>query len=224
MKTFLKLATLATLAALGGLTGCSDSKAYETAMCALVDVSGTYADEKDNVVRIVKAGVVPHLMPGDSLFFITIDSNSYNEEDLIASLKLDYVPSKANQQKLAFADKLDEFGESRTRSQYTDISGAMMLCKDYVSNTGSGNQAMLIFSDMREELQAGLTRDFSETEFEGMDVAAMNVIKLNADSADPAVYRDRLDEWERKVTESGARSWSIIVDPVKIPDYIQQLK
>lgn len=207
-----------------GAAACSDSKDYETAMCALADISGTYAQEKQNVARIIKAGVVPHLMPGDSLFFITIDSNSYNEDDLVASLTLDYVPSKANEQKLAFAEKLDAFAESNARSQFTDISGAMMLCKDYLSSTGAGNQAMLIFSDMKEELQPGSKRQFSENEFEGIDIAAMNVIKLNADSADPAVYRKRLEQWEQTVTDSGALSWSNIVDPVKIPEYIRQLK
>lgn len=218
------LVSILTAGALIGLLACSDSKQYETAMCALVDVSGTYAEEKQSVVNIIKAGVVPHLMPGDSLFAITIDSNSYNEDDLIASLTLDYVPSKANQQKLAFAANMDQFAEGKARAQYTDISGAMMLCKDYLGSTGSGNQAVLIFSDMKEELQSGLKRDFASDEFDGIDIAAMNVIKLNADSVDPEVYRDRLKQWESKVTDSGARSWSVIVDPVKIPTYIQQLK
>jgi hypothetical protein len=34
--------------------GCGDSKQYETAMCALIDVSGTYAHEKANVVRTIR--------------------------------------------------------------------------------------------------------------------------------------------------------------------------
>ncbi|MCP4433297.1 MAG: hypothetical protein GY806_20160, partial [Gammaproteobacteria bacterium] len=88
---------------------CSDNKLYETSYCALVDTSGTYAAEKDNVVKIVKAGVVPEMVPGDSLFFVKIDSNSYAEENLVTKLTLDYRPSKANSQKLALAKTLDEF-------------------------------------------------------------------------------------------------------------------
>lgn len=206
------------------LTACSDNKAYETALCAMADVSGTYADEKDDVARIIKAGVISEMMPGDSLIFVIIDSNSYKEENLKSTLKLDYVPSNANQQKLDFANKLDEFSENRTRADYTDISGAMMLCADYLKSTGSGNQAMLIFSDMKEELKDGLVRDFSESRLDGMHIAAMNVIKLDADSVDPAVYQRRLRDWEQRVMQANARSWQVIVDPVKIPEYIDQLR
>ncbi|HEY3487108.1 MAG TPA: VWA domain-containing protein, partial [Gammaproteobacteria bacterium] len=142
MKRTIKI-SMAVLIAFG-LSGCGDSKQYETAMCALVDISGTYAHEKPNVVKIIKAGLIPNLEPGDSLFFITIDSNSYNEEDLQAKVTLDYIPSKANSQKLEFANKLDEFAKGELRSQYTDISGAMMLCSDYLKNTGSGNKAIIV--------------------------------------------------------------------------------
>lgn len=206
------------------LTACSDNKAYETALCAMADTSGTYADEKANVARIIKAGVISEMTPGDSLIIVTIDSNSYKEENLKSTLKLDYIPSNANQQKLAFANKLDEFSKDPDRSDYTDISGAMMLCADYLESTGSGNQAMLIFSDMKEELKDGLVRDFSGSEFDGMHIAAMNVIKLDADSVDPAVYRKRLHDWEQRVKQANATSWKVIIDPVKIPEYIDQLR
>lgn len=215
---------LITLIIPGLLTACSDNKAYETALCAMADTSGTYAAEKDNVARIIKAGVITEMLPGDSLIFVTIDSNSYDEDNLKSTLKLDYIPSNANQQKLAFANKLDEFSKNRISADYTDISGAMMLCADYLKSTGSGNQAMLIFSDMKEELQDGLVRDFSEDQLEGMHIAAMNVIKLDADSVDPAIYRQRLQDWDRRVKQANAGSWQVIVDPVKIPAYIEQLR
>lgn len=221
MKKIIKISVVAALL-LGA--GCSDSKQYETAMCALIDVSGTYAHEKSNVVRAIKAGLLPGLEPGDSLFFITIDSNSYNEEDLRAKVTLDYIPSKANDQTLAFAKTLDEFAKTDLRSKHTDISGAMMLCSDYLKNTGSGNRAIIVFSDMKEELAPGLKRDFKPTEFEGTDIAALNVIKLNKDSTDPEIYRQRMIDWEKRVMAAGAKSWTMIIDATKIPEYIEQLK
>jgi len=212
------------LACFASLAGCSDNKPYETAMCAIADTSGTYADQKQNVARIVKAGIISEMMPGDSLFFLTINSNSYNEENLRNKFKLDYIPSRANEQRLAFARSLDQFAEDPARAEYTDISGAMMLCSDYLKATGSGNRAMLIFSDMKEELKKGLKRDFSDDQLQGIHVAAMNVIKLNADSADPAVYRQRLAGWQKRLMNAGASSWDVIVDPVKIPDYLDHLR
>lgn len=222
MKKIIKISTAATALLLAA--GCSDSKQYETAMCALIDVSGTYAHEKPNVVRTIKAGLLPGLEPGDSLFFITIDSNSYNEEDLMAKVTLDYIPSKANEQTLVFAKTLDEFAKSDLRSSHTDISGAMMLCSDYLKNTGSGNRAIIVFSDMKEELQPGLKREFKPTEFEGTDIAALNVIKLSKDSMDPEIYRQRMADWEKRVLAAGAKSWTMIIDSTKIPEYIEQLK
>ncbi|HEX5057258.1 MAG TPA: VWA domain-containing protein [Gammaproteobacteria bacterium] len=222
MKRNIRISVAATILLLGA--GCSDSKQYETAMCALVDVSGTYAQEKPNVVRAIKAGLLPELEPGDSLFLITIDSNSYNEEDLRAKLTLDYIPSKANEQTLAFAKTLDAFAKNDMHSSHTDISGAMMLCSDYLKNTGSGNRAIITFSDMREELQSGLKREFRPTEFEGTDIAALNVIKLNKDTMDPEIYRQRMADWEKRVMAAGAKSWTVILDATKIPEYMERLK
>lgn len=220
-----KISTLCLAASLVFLTSsCSDNASYEAAMCALADVSGTYADEKANIVKITKSRIVSKMLPGDSLFFIRIDSNSYNEGDLVATLTLDYIPSKANQQKVAIAEKLDDFAKASTRSRYTDISGAMMLCADYLNTTDSGKRIVFVFSDMKEELKPGTTREFAEDEFANTHIAAMNVIKLNADSADPKVYRDRLKNWEKRTKAAGALSWEILNDSVKIPEYIESLR
>ncbi len=223
MQTKIKHALLAvTLAATIG--GCSDSKQYETSYCALIDISGTYASEKSSVVNTVKAGIVPQMIPGDNLFFVKIDSNSYSEENLVTKLTLDYRPTKANSQKLAVAQKLDEFGRGKARSSLTDISGALMLCSDYLKATGTGTKVMFVFSDMNEELPEGVVRRFAEDEFDGIDIVAMNIIKLNKDSANPEVYRKRLEKWNERTTASGARSWSTLIDATKIPEYIVQLK
>lgn len=206
------------------LAGCSETRMYETAICALVDVSGTYADEKANVTRLIKAGILPEMVSGDSLFFITIDSNSFSEENLKHKVTLDYRPSHANRQKLNFANALDEFAASGTRSSYTDISGAMMLCSDYLKNTGTSTQLVFIFSDMQEDLQQGVSRTFEENEFAGIHFAAMNVIKLAKDSSDPQIYRNRLREWERRVADAGAAQWQVIFESSHIPQFIAKAK
>lgn len=206
------------------IVGCSENKEYETSFCALADVSGTYAREKANIVQIIKAGILPEMVPGDSLFLITIDSNSYSETNLQTKITLDYRPSEVNIQKLAFSRALNDFAKDGTTSQHTDISGAMMLCSDYLKDTDSGNQMMFIFSDMAEELPAGVVREFSEHEFSNIDIAAMNVIKLNKDSLNPEIYRNRLKSWQEKVDAADARSWSTIIDATKIQEYIYEVK
>lgn len=223
MKTSIKHTLLAATLATA-LAACTDSKQYETSYCSLIDISGTYASEKASVVNTVKAGIVPQMIPGDSLFFVKIDSNSYSEENLVTRLTLDYRPTRANSQKLAVAQKLDEFGRGKARSNLTDISGALMLCSDYLKATGSGKQVMFVFSDMNEELPQGVVRKFAEGEFEGIDIVAMNIIKLTKDSANPEVYRKRLEQWQKRAIASGARSWKTLIDGSKIPEYIVQVK
>lgn len=206
------------------IAACSDTKQYETAYCTLVDISGTYASQKKDVVKIVKAGVVPQMVPGDSLFFVKIDSNSYAEENLVTKLTLDYRPTNANNQKLALAKKLDKFASGKARSKLTDISGALMLCSDYLKATKAGTQIMFVFSDMKEELGPGVVRKFQGDEFEGINIAAMNVIKLNKDSSNPEVYRNRLKHWDKKLLKSGAENWDNLIDATKIPEFIVAAK
>lgn len=206
------------------VAACSDNKYYETSYCALVDVSGTYASEKATVVNTIKAGIVPEMIPGDSLFFVMIDSNSYSEDNLVTKMTLDYRPTKANSQKLAVAAKLEDFGRGKARSRMTDISGALMLCSDYLKSTQSGTQVMFVFSDMNEELPKGVVRKFAGDEFAGIDIVAMNIIKLKKDSSNPEVYRTRLHDWEERTLNSGARSWKTLVDATKIPEYINEVK
>jgi hypothetical protein len=164
------------------------------------------------------------MIPGDSLFFIKIDSNSYSEDNLVTKLTLDYRPTRANSQKLAVARKLDDFGKGTARSNLTDISGALMLCSDYLKATRSGTKVMFVFSDMNEELPKGVVRKFADDEFDGIDIVAMNIIKLNKDSINPEVYRKRLEQWHQRATTSGARSWNTLIDATKIEEYILQVK
>ena len=206
------------------ITGCSESKKYEASICALIDVSGTYAEEKRDVVTIIKAGILSEMLPGDSLFIIAIDSNSFSQENLLHKLKLDYRISHANSQKLAVSRKLDEFASGSLRSDFTDITGAMMLCGDYLKSTDAGAQMMFVFSDMQEDLQNGLSREFGEFEFENMHIAAMNVIKLTDDSNNPQIFRKRLAMWEDSVVGAGASSWDVLVDPSKITEYIKKMR
>lgn len=219
IKYFLVAVSLSSM-----IAACTDSKEYETSYCTLVDISGTYSAEKKGVVNIVKAGILPKMIPGDSLFFVKIDSNSYSEENLVTKLTLDYRPTKANNQKLILSKKLDKFGKGKAKSRMTDISGAMMLCSDYLKATRSGTQVIFIFSDMREELPAGVVRKFADDEFAGIDIAAMNVIKLKKDSANPEVYRKRMRKWDQLFTSSGANSWTTLLDATKIEEFIYGVK
>lgn len=176
------------------------------------------------MVTIIKAGIVPKMLPGDSVSLIAIDSSSYNEKNIKAQLKLDYKPSQANVQRIEFANELDKFAAEKTSAKYTDISGAMMLCSGYLKSTQAGTQAMFIFSDMKEELKPGLKRSFNDDEFVNIHIAAMNVIKLNTDNTNPQIYRSRIKNWEERVMKHGAASWKADLKPTDLAEYIDSLR
>lgn len=212
---------LALLAACLLPAGCSDGRRYDQAIGVLVDVSGTYADEREETVRVLKREVLPQLLPGDTLLVARIDSDSYDRENLEALLTLDRRPSHANAQKLEVARLLDEFAARPARSSHTDIPGAIMLASEYLGETGAGSRVLLIFSDMQEDLPAGSTRRLADGELAGTRVVAMNVKRLDRDQADPAVFRGRLEGWGERVVAAGATEWRTFLDPTKLPEYLE---
>lgn len=196
---------------------CTDARSHARATCVLVDVSGTYADQRDEVVRVIRSGLLPEARPGDSFTVIRIDEGSYDRRAVEATATFDSQPSRANAQKLTLAGKLDRFARSRTRAaRYTDISGALLLAADYLRQTQAGRKSIVIFSDMREELPPGSRRALAPGELRGIDVVAMNVKRLASDNRDPAGYRRRLAEWGARLSRAGAASFRVVLEPEEL--------
>jgi hypothetical protein len=206
------------------LTACTDESRYDQAICVLIDESGTYSDQKQEVVRILKREVLPAMEPGDTLLVIRIDDESYGKDNVEALITLDARPSRANAQKLALAQKLDAMAQRSLASEHTDIPGAMMLGSEYLRELGSGSRVMLVFSDMQEDLAPGTRRTLTDDEFAGVYVAAMNVKRLGADNADPMAFRRRLAAWEKRVLDAGGKGWRTFMDPSKLAEYLSEAR
>jgi len=203
---------------------CTEGRNYDQVVSVLIDVSGTYADERRQAVDIVKREILPHMVPGDTLLVVRIDSESYDRENVEALLTLDRRPSHANAQKLAVARRLDAFAAERGGAQHTDIPGALMLASEYLGEIEAGSRVILVFSDMLEDLPPGTSRRLAKTELDGAHVVAMNVKHLGRDNANPDVYRKRLAQWERRVGDAGAEDWRTVMDPAKLPDYLASIR
>jgi hypothetical protein len=196
----------------------------EQAICILIDISGTYADQKQEVVKLVKREVLPAMVPGDTLITILIDSESYERDNLATLTTLDARPSRANAQKLALSRQLDEFASKSSRSRFTDIPGAMMLGAEYLQEADGDSRVMLVFSDLQEDLPEGAKRTMRKDEFAGIQVVAMNVKRLEHDSADPEVYRRRLEAWRTRVVDAGGAGWQTLMDASKLPGMLEQMR
>jgi hypothetical protein len=204
--------------------GCGQGRRYDQAICVLIDVSGTYADQKEEVVKVIKRDVLPAMVPGDTFITILVDSQSYEKGNVQSVTTLDARPSRANAQKLALARRLDTFAASEERSEYSDIPGAMMLGAEYLREVASDSRVMLVFSDLQEELPAGARRQMRKDEFEGIEVVAVNVKRLEGDGADPEAFRQRLGAWETRVEDSGGAGWRTFMDSSKLADYLAQIR
>lgn len=196
------------MTAVFAFSACTQQKPT-TGLYLLLDTSGTYTKELKKAQQIIHY-YLAQLEPGDSFAVARIDSGSFSESDIIAKVSFDHRPSRANEQKRAFSATITQFIETVQSSAYTDISGGLLLAKEYLNETGADKKYILVFSDMQEELPKGYKRDF-DIDLPDFEVIALNVTKLRSDNQDPTQYMQRLKEWQLKVEQSGGK-WRMIND------------
>jgi hypothetical protein len=195
---------------LGLAWGCADSRNHAHAVYMLVDTSGTYAEEIGKAQQIVNY-LLGTLQPGDSLAVARVKSRSFSEKDIVAKATFDSRPSQANTQKRAFKQQIEAFTATARGSVYTDITGGLIQGAMFLNETGAGRKTILIFSDMQEELDKAAVRDFP-IDLKDIRVVAVNVVKLKTDNVDPRRYMGRLEDWQKRVVNAGAREWRVIND------------
>ena len=191
------------------LAGCSEEVPHTRGVYMLMDTSGTYTQELEQAQRVINY-ILANLEPGDSFAVARVDTASFSEKDIIAKVAFDDRPSRANQQKRDFRDKIDKFVKSVKASSYTDITGGTLQAIEWLTEAGTGHNTILIFSDLQEDLKEGYIRDIP-LQLAGFKVVALNVTKLRSDNVDPREYLDRLANWQQRV-ESGGGSWQVVND------------
>jgi len=204
----MKNTILITLCAL--LISCTgESTPRNTGVFMLVDTSGTYTEELDKAEQIIRY-TLSRLDATDSFAVARIDTGSFSEKDIVAKASFDDRPSAVNRQKRLFAQQVSDFVTSADPSPYTDITGGLLQAVEFLNEKGTGQKTILIFSDLKEDLQEGYIRDI-EVELQGFEVIALNVTKLRSDNIDPREYMGRLEEWQGRVEKTGGQ-WRVIND------------
>jgi len=105
---------------------------------------------------------------------------------------------------------VSDFVRNAQSSPYTVITGGVLQAVEFLNEKGTRRKTILIFSDLKEDLQEGYVRDI-ELDLDGFDVIALNVTKLRSDNVDPREYLGRLADWQTRVEKSGGR-WRVIND------------
>lgn len=191
------------------LAACGDDTPRTRGVYMLMDTSGTYTRELKQAQRVINY-ILANLQPGDSFAVARVDTGSFSEKDIIAKVTFDDRPSRANQQKREFRDRIDRFVKSVKGSAYTDITGGMLQAIEWLNESRAGHKTILIFSDLKEDLKEGYVRDIP-LQLGGFKVVALNVTKLRSDNVDPREYLNRLAAWQERV-ESGGGSWQVVND------------
>ena len=197
------------LAAALVLAACGPAAPTNTGVYLLLDTSGTYSGEIKKAEHIILY-MLSQLEPADSFAVARIDTGSFSEKDIIAKATFDDRPSTANRQKRAFAGQLKAFVEQSNASPHTDITGGLLQAVEFLNEKHSGRKAILIFSDLKEDLAKGYVREVP-LELKGFEVVALNVTKLRSDNYDPREYLARVESWRAKVEDGGGR-WRMIND------------
>ena len=204
MKQALLIIALSLLAACSTENTPSNSGVY-----MLLDTSGTYRQELDKAEQIIRY-TLSKLGETDAFAVARIDTGSFSEKDIVAKASFDDRPSAVNRQKRVFAQQVAEFVDSADPSPYTDITGGLLQAVEFLNEKGTGHKTILIFSDLKEDLQEGYVRDI-DVPLEGFEVIALNVTKLRSDNIDPREYLGRLEEWQSRVEKTGGE-WRVIND------------
>jgi hypothetical protein len=192
------------------LASCSnDTAPRNSGVYMLLDTSGTYAEELTKAEQIIRF-TLSRLDASDSFAVARIDTGSFSEKDIIAKASFDDRPSAVNRQKRLFAQQVSEFVENATPAPYTDITGGLLQAVEFLNEKGTGTKTILIFSDLKEDLEKGYIRDI-DVPLEGFNVIALNVTKLRSDNIDPREYLGRLQEWQGRVEKTGGQ-WRVIND------------
>jgi hypothetical protein len=199
----------ASIAAALLVAGCAPPAPRNTGVYMLLDTSGTYAEELEKAEQIINY-TLSRLDALDSFAVARIDTGSFSEKDIVAKVTLDDRPSTANMQKRQFSQTVGGFLESVDRSSHTDITGGLLQAAEFLNEKQPGRKTILIFSDLKEDLEQGYVRDFA-VPLEGFEVVALNVTKLRSDNIDPREYLERLETWRKKVEAEGG-TWRVIND------------
>ncbi len=191
------------------LVACTRSTLNNHGVYMLLDTSGTYSEELQKAEQIIRFAL-SRLDATDTFAVARIDTGSFSEKDIVAKVTLDDRPSAMNKQKRLFAQQVQTFVGSVRSSRYTDITGGILQGVEFLNEKAPGRKTILIFSDLKEDLQAGYVRDIS-LELDGFTVIALNVTKLRSDNINPREYLDRVSDWESVVQKAGGK-WRVIND------------
>ncbi len=205
---------LALVLLLALLAGCGQPANNSRAAFVLIDISKDYATELKQA-QALSNYLLGNLNAGDSMAIAFIDNSSFTERNLIARATFDHRPSVANQQKRQVQAQLNAFIERfRVPSYHSDVTGGVLLARDYLMDTDAGTRYLFLLSDLHEDAPPWVNRDVT-VDLTGIQVVAINVKRQRSDNNNPQAYHQRLANWQQRVEEAGG-GWRLVSDMARL--------
>lgn len=199
---------------------CTDGSEDARALCALVDASGTYADERTKAVDLLRRVLVSELRAGDTVLIGLIDARSYDPDNIMLQSRIAERPSVAVRQRAEVAAALLELASPQGSARYTDISGGLMMCRDLLAESAAPHRSILLLSDLVEDLKPGDVRELDRDALDGLRVLAINVKRMERDQRNPKAYTQRIAEFRQRVVEGGASGFEIVSTPERLREVL----
>lgn len=212
------LVAIALLALCGPGAGAQLPVEARSHITVLVDLSGTWLDNKSRtanrheleVVATTIAALVPTLKAPVEVQYFEIGDASFSRAPLCsARFSPSIFPSMATGAEFSDLKKLIEyFGEDCTRlilmkspAKFTDITGALNTVARIASLRDSLYSGLIVLSDFQEERRRSQTGDIGS--LRGMHVLLLYRV-LEADRLDPARLDSRISAWQARLHRAGA--------------------
>lgn len=212
---------LSTSLVLPAAAACDSLREPNVALCVLHDMSGSYFRELGRNIAQIRL-LTSTLRAGDQVMIARIDSCSFsNEAIIVPRRRISDTPSRRVGELLALGNELEAFHRTAKRTDFTDIRGALLQALAELRGIKAAKRQVVIFSDLEDDLPRDCRRDaLAAIDLRGIDVSAVNVIKLPEDNRDPQRYFARLATWKRLVEGNGG-TWSVLSD---VAPLVEQLR
>src|SRR3977135_2090025 len=125
------------------LTACSPQAPHNTGVYLLIDTSGSYNRQVTKAEQIILFAL-SRLQPLDSFAVARINTASFTEKNIVAKATFDDRPSTANQQKRAFASRVEKFVDESRPAPYTDITGGLLQAIEVLNEEKNGRRESLV--------------------------------------------------------------------------------
>ncbi|MDQ1362155.1 MAG: hypothetical protein QG652_15 [Pseudomonadota bacterium] len=202
------------------LLSCSQSAPDHRAIHVLIDRSGAYGGQFDQVAATIK-WLLLQMESGDSLALARIDNENFSALDVVAGVTFSSRPSQANAEKRAVLKILEQLAEDSGTGSYTDITGGLLHAMSWLNATGARKKMIIVFSDFPDEPREGYLREFP-VYFNGA-----RVVVWNPAPAEPATgvaltgsrsFSERAQFWQQRVVAGGG-DWQLASDTAEIKSW-----